>query len=209
MRSASDTTNIWWTTSVDYGSVMRSGSPCRRPPCISIRLAIRPKTKLVQLVKYRHPRGSGGPGQTQRLGGFWIPAFAGMTDNVLLLPNSVCVRLHSVNPREAVMQRISIVFAILAALGLSLPAMAQQAVTLNVVTAGDQNMVDYVKDYWDRCSRRNTRVSRSGQSAPDPAMPARKRSTRNSKPRRAAPPGTSTSRSSTRKQPARWSAKGC
>ena len=42
------------------------------------------------------------------------------------------------------MQRISIVFAILAALGLSLPAMAQQAVTLNVVTAGDQNMVDYL-----------------------------------------------------------------
>ena len=45
------------------------------------------------------------------------------------------------------MQRISIVFAALAALVLSPPATAQQAVTLNVVTAGDQNMVDYVKDY--------------------------------------------------------------
>ena len=45
------------------------------------------------------------------------------------------------------MQRINIVFAALAVLALSLPATAQQTVTLNVVTAGDQNMVDYVKDY--------------------------------------------------------------
>src|SRR5215471_4409407 len=54
---------------------------------------------------------------------------------------------HSVNLWEAVMQRITVVFAALAALALSLPTAAQQAVTLNVVTAGDQNMVDYVKDY--------------------------------------------------------------
>ena len=45
------------------------------------------------------------------------------------------------------MQRTSIVFAALAALALTLPVAAQQTVTLNVVTAGDQNMVDYVKDY--------------------------------------------------------------
>jgi ABC-type uncharacterized transport system YnjBCD substrate-binding protein len=45
------------------------------------------------------------------------------------------------------MQRITIIFAALAALALSLPVTAQQPVTLNVVTAGDQNMVDYVKDY--------------------------------------------------------------
>ena len=42
------------------------------------------------------------------------------------------------------MQRTSIVFAALAALALALPVAAQQTVTLNVVTAGDQNMVDYV-----------------------------------------------------------------
>ena len=45
------------------------------------------------------------------------------------------------------MQRTTVLFAALAALALSLPVAAQQAVTLNVVTAGDQNMVDYVKDY--------------------------------------------------------------
>src|SRR5260221_12690475 len=31
--------------------------------------------------------------------------------------------------------------------GAALPAAAQQKVTLTVITAGDQNMVDYVKDY--------------------------------------------------------------
>jgi len=45
------------------------------------------------------------------------------------------------------MKRMTLLFATVAALVLSPPAMAQQAVTLNVVTAGDQNMVDYVKDY--------------------------------------------------------------
>ena len=45
------------------------------------------------------------------------------------------------------MHRISIVFAALAVLALGLPTTAQQTVILNVVTAGDQNMVDYVKDY--------------------------------------------------------------
>ena len=45
------------------------------------------------------------------------------------------------------MHRISIVFAALAVLALGLPATAQQTVTLNVVTAGDQTMVDYVKDF--------------------------------------------------------------
>jgi ABC-type uncharacterized transport system YnjBCD substrate-binding protein len=44
------------------------------------------------------------------------------------------------------MQRVSIVVAALAALAIAQPTTAQQ-VTLNVVTAGDQNMVDYVKDY--------------------------------------------------------------
>src|SRR5215469_13512256 len=45
------------------------------------------------------------------------------------------------------MQRITIILAALAALSLTQPTTAQQHVTLNVVTAGDQNMVDYVKDY--------------------------------------------------------------
>jgi ABC-type glycerol-3-phosphate transport system substrate-binding protein len=45
------------------------------------------------------------------------------------------------------MQRVTVIFAALAVIALALPAAAQQAVTLNVVTAGDQNMVDYVKDY--------------------------------------------------------------
>src|SRR5437870_5458467 len=34
-----------------------------------------------------------------------------------------------------------------AALALGQPAVAQQPATLNLVTAGDQNMLDYVKDY--------------------------------------------------------------
>ena len=36
------------------------------------------------------------------------------------------------------------------AVGLALsaaPTLAQRKITLNVITAGDQNMVDYVKDY--------------------------------------------------------------
>src|SRR6266478_3469223 len=49
------------------------------------------------------------------------------------------------------MQRVSIFIAALAAIVIGQPAAAQpagqQRVTLNVVTAGDQNMVDYVKDY--------------------------------------------------------------
>jgi len=44
-------------------------------------------------------------------------------------------------------KRMTVVFAALAAFAWGMPATAQQAVTLNVVTAGDQNMVDYVKDY--------------------------------------------------------------
>jgi ABC-type uncharacterized transport system YnjBCD substrate-binding protein len=46
------------------------------------------------------------------------------------------------------MQRIGIVIATAAAITIgAAPAGAQQQVTLNLVTAGDQNMVDYVKDY--------------------------------------------------------------
>jgi ABC-type uncharacterized transport system YnjBCD substrate-binding protein len=46
------------------------------------------------------------------------------------------------------MQRVSTIIAVLAAtLAVGQPASAQQPVTLNLVTAGDQNMVDYVKDY--------------------------------------------------------------
>ena len=46
------------------------------------------------------------------------------------------------------MRRIGIVIASIAAIALSaMPAGAQQRTTLNLVTAGDQNMVDYVKDY--------------------------------------------------------------
>ena len=45
------------------------------------------------------------------------------------------------------MSRISIALVLLAAFAARLPAVAQQAATLNVVTAGDQNMVDYIRDY--------------------------------------------------------------
>src|SRR5438309_10781535 len=45
------------------------------------------------------------------------------------------------------MQRFPISVAALAALAIGQPAAAQQKATINLVTAGDQNMVDYVKDY--------------------------------------------------------------
>src|SRR5499427_4025137 len=45
------------------------------------------------------------------------------------------------------MKLTRILIAALLALGLGAPALAQQKATLNLVTAGDQNMVDYVKDY--------------------------------------------------------------
>src|SRR5437016_10679190 len=45
------------------------------------------------------------------------------------------------------MDRRRLIIAAIAAFAFALPAAAQQKVTLNVVTAGDQNMVDYVKDY--------------------------------------------------------------
>ena len=45
------------------------------------------------------------------------------------------------------MKHAGIVGVALAAIVESLAARGQQSVTLNVVTAGDQNMVDYVKDY--------------------------------------------------------------
>jgi ABC-type uncharacterized transport system YnjBCD substrate-binding protein len=45
------------------------------------------------------------------------------------------------------MQRTGLVIAALAVFVIGWPAMAQQKATLNLVTAGDQNMVDYVKDY--------------------------------------------------------------
>jgi ABC-type uncharacterized transport system YnjBCD substrate-binding protein len=46
------------------------------------------------------------------------------------------------------MHRVSSIIAVVAAtLAIGQPAAAQQPVTLNLVTAGDQNMVDYVRDY--------------------------------------------------------------
>src|SRR2546423_14616996 len=45
------------------------------------------------------------------------------------------------------MKPIAILIAALLAVMLGTPAAAQQKATLNLVTAGDQNMVDYVKDY--------------------------------------------------------------
>ena len=49
------------------------------------------------------------------------------------------------------MQRIGIIFAALAGIVIGQLAVQQTAgqeqATLNLVTAGDQNMVDYVKDY--------------------------------------------------------------
>src|SRR6201998_1795 len=49
--------------------------------------------------------------------------------------------------REAILKPPRILMAALLALVLCTPALAQQKATLNLVTAGDQNMVDYVKDY--------------------------------------------------------------
>jgi len=45
------------------------------------------------------------------------------------------------------MKPIGILIAALLAVVLGTRAPAQQKATLNLVTAGDQNMVDYVKDY--------------------------------------------------------------
>jgi len=49
--------------------------------------------------------------------------------------------------REVNMKPTRILIAALLAFVLGMPALAQQKGTLNLVTAGDQNMVDYVKDY--------------------------------------------------------------
>src|ERR1700719_4282216 len=49
--------------------------------------------------------------------------------------------------REAIMKPTRILIAAILAVVLGTPAPAQQKATLNLVTAGDQNMVDYVKDY--------------------------------------------------------------
>src|SRR5215831_20880129 len=49
--------------------------------------------------------------------------------------------------REAIMKPIGILSAALLALVLGTSVAAKQRATLNLVTAGDQNMVDYVKDY--------------------------------------------------------------
>src|SRR5215468_4669610 len=49
--------------------------------------------------------------------------------------------------REAIMKPKGILIAALLALALGTSVPAQQKATLNLVTAGDQNMVDYVKDY--------------------------------------------------------------
>ena len=45
------------------------------------------------------------------------------------------------------MKPTRILIAALLALVLCTPALAQQKATLNLVSAGDQNMVDYLKDY--------------------------------------------------------------
>src|ERR1700757_2242041 len=45
------------------------------------------------------------------------------------------------------MKRVNILGAALVAIVMSHTAAAQQSVMLNIVTAGDQNMVDYAKDY--------------------------------------------------------------
>ena len=53
---------------------------------------------------------------------------------------------------------------------------------LNVITAGSENMVDYVTDYLGAEVRGDaSRTSRSRSSAPGRAMPARRRSTRSSR----------------------------
>src|SRR5580658_3906417 len=45
------------------------------------------------------------------------------------------------------MRRLGIIIAAAIAASLGQAALAQQPVTLNLVTAGDQNMVDYARDY--------------------------------------------------------------
>ena len=70
------------------------------------------------------------------------------------------------------MKPTRILIAALLALVLCTPALAQQKATLNLVTAGDQNMVDYVKDYLGRdmprapcCRRPRTSSLRNSQNA--------------------------------------------
>src|SRR5215471_2277757 len=112
---------------------------------------------------------------------------------------------HSVNLWEAVMQRITVVFAALAALALSLPTAAQKAVTLNVVTAGDQNMVDYVKDYLGPMFEKEhpgVTVKAVGTGPGDAGSQKIYEKLEAEKP---IPPGTSMLLSSIRRPLARWS----
>jgi hypothetical protein len=52
--------------------------------------------KHVTSIGYRRPRESGGPGQPFEPCGPWVPAFAGMTDKLLILQESLRFRLLEV-----------------------------------------------------------------------------------------------------------------
>jgi hypothetical protein len=51
-------------------------------------LSVRPETKGAISMGHRHPRESGGPGQPLESCGPWIPAFVGMTAELLGLIES-------------------------------------------------------------------------------------------------------------------------
>ena len=107
------------------------------------------------------------------------------------------------------MHRISIVFAALAVLALGLPATAQQTVTLNVVTAGDQNMVDYVKDFLGPMFEKEHPGVTVRAVGTGPGDAGSQKIYEKLEAEKGNAAWTSTSRSSTRRQPARWLAKDC
>src|SRR3984893_6922901 len=66
---------------------------------------------------------------------------------IAFLPGDTSRRTKRDMRGGSAMQRIGIIIAGFLSLAVAWPATAQQKATLNLVTAGDQNMVDYVKDY--------------------------------------------------------------
>ena len=96
------------------------------------------------------------------------------------------------------MQRLSILITALAGivLGQSVASKAFGAErgALSLVTAGDQNMVDYVKDYLGPLFEKDHPGVTVKAVGTGPGTPVPRKSTRSSKPRRPMPPGISMSR---------------
>src|SRR3984893_18536525 len=111
------------------------------------------------------------------------------------------------------MQRVGIIIGVLAAIAFGQLAAAQptgqQRGTLNIATAGDQNMVDYVKDYLRPIFENDhpgvtvravgTGPGDAGSQKIYEKLEAEKNNSA----------GTSMSPSSIRRPPARWSRRGC